>query len=805
MFSIRPNSNPAPLCIATHCVFFYTCFYPRFPCTGGKGELTLTDLIAGLGDSKAKLGAARKTLERLEKKAAPVAAPLPGPIRERQTRKAGYDAAKEDVEKWMPIVKANREAPTVHFKADTSAVPKTVTTASLVAKHTPETAMEAEVAALLASAGAQSAAAVAEAEEALTLKSLSVAEARERREKLAKMRALLFYHEVKAKRLKKIKSKEYRRRLKKAEKRKAGAAEGDGGFEGLMDEDALRQELEDAEFERAKERLTLKHKNTSRFIRRAIKRGATQVDEGTKEAVAEQLRLGQELRQRVHRIKGAGRSGDSDTDASDTEGSTSGSDSEDAGAGMSSKTRAAALELLEGGSAGADGDVPSKGLFALPFMQRAMDRRRLQAQEEARALLEEGNGTVEHDGATGKSGSGRRAFGGGSEAQRQAERVRRLEAAALASDSEADSDEREDAEAKAERLGRKLRGEDADQLAGDRDADSGANGTVLARAAQHNAVAARDQLFNANGTLRERPSKAHVQGSVVVSVGPAPAKRRQAGNGSGGDGSQPEFDRAKEFAGPRPGYVFKKGSQGVGYYLDAKAPSKQANQTTGKKKPQASKAAAAQRKGDVGSDDEGNMRPAGEAAVAPQGGLSQEDLIRQAFAGDDVAADFAAEKAAEVESELPSEDVPGVMPGWGTWASQQLEPRWAIEAKAKAAAKRAAAAASRKDAGLQYVVVSEKWDKRNAKYRTPTVPFPFDSKDTYERTMRQPLGRDFNTDEAFRNLTRPAVIKDAGVIIQPVRFSKAVAEHSGKAGSGSKRAAVQTVAGGMPKRAKQKS
>lgn len=47
------------------------------------------DLIAGLGDSKAKLGAARKALERLEKKSAPVAAPLPGPIQQRQERKAG--------------------------------------------------------------------------------------------------------------------------------------------------------------------------------------------------------------------------------------------------------------------------------------------------------------------------------------------------------------------------------------------------------------------------------------------------------------------------------------------------------------------------------------------------------------------------------------------------------------------------------------------------------------------------------------------------------------------------------------------
>lgn len=44
------------------------------------------------------------------------------------------------------------------------------TTAALVAQHRPETEMEAEVAALLEAAGAHSAKAVAEAEEALMMK-----------------------------------------------------------------------------------------------------------------------------------------------------------------------------------------------------------------------------------------------------------------------------------------------------------------------------------------------------------------------------------------------------------------------------------------------------------------------------------------------------------------------------------------------------------------------------------------------------------------------------------------------------------
>ena len=79
------------------------------------------------------------------------------------------------------------------------------------------------------------------------LQALSFEEAQARRDRLAKMRALLFYHELKARRVKAIKSKEYHRRLNRAAKRKAAKA-GEAGD----DNEALRAAAEDAEFERVK-------------------------------------------------------------------------------------------------------------------------------------------------------------------------------------------------------------------------------------------------------------------------------------------------------------------------------------------------------------------------------------------------------------------------------------------------------------------------------------------------------------------------------------------------------------------------
>lgn len=77
--------------------------------------------------------------------------------------------------------------------------------------------------------------------------------------------------------------------------------------------------VEEAEFQRAKERITLKHKNTSRWARRALKRGINLADEGTKDALYEQMRLGRELREKATTMRDdAASSGDSDARCADS-------------------------------------------------------------------------------------------------------------------------------------------------------------------------------------------------------------------------------------------------------------------------------------------------------------------------------------------------------------------------------------------------------------------------------------------------------------------------------------------------------
>lgn len=780
----------------------------------GEGELTLEDLISNLGDGRAKLGSAKKTLEKLTRKSVPVDAPLPGPVKARQERRAGYETAKKDIEKWMPFVKANREAPTLHFKSDQSAVPKSTTTASIAAKHQPETPMEAEVAALLQAAGADTASAVTEAEEALSMKLLSVEEAKERRERLAKMRALLFYHEAKAKRMKKIKSKEYRRRLKKAARAKAAAAaeaitNEDGMI--LLDEDAIRKEREQAEFERAQERLTLKHKNTSRFIRRALQRGQHDMDDGTREAIAEQLRIGQELRSRINRLgHRTGRNEESDTDASD---SASDDASIDGNESVPSKATEAALEILQGADPLDEKLSSKKGLFSLPFMQRAMERRKAAAEEEARNVLKttaeaySGISTAKLTNPNSKS-NGRIDF----QQLDAVNDVKSLDHRENSEHSDLESDTDEDAEAKLQRLGKKLgtmKDEPKDEVLGLGTETVVSDNSTLEKIRLQGS-SARDALFESNQTISLSVKQQKNLRASDISVGPKRQSTKPAGTctlkssneSDNTDANAIEYIASESFAGQKSGYVFKKGANGTGYYLDSLQTKK------GNKMPKATKArkgnARMETKVSKDSDVPNLLISQNHNKKLTANGPSQEELVRRAFAGDDVAATFAAEKQAEVEAELPSSDVPGELPGWGTWASQKREPQWVQAARAKAEAKRKKAAAARRDADLQAVIISEKWDKKNAKYRTPSVPFPFDSKDTYERAMRQPLGKDFNTDAAFRSLTRPSVVKDAGVIIEPIRYSEKMSEYASKIEKGSRRSAVTVVAGGMPMRAKKR-
>ncbi|GMH32317.1 hypothetical protein BSKO_00151 [Bryopsis sp. KO-2023] len=731
---------------------------------GGGKDLTVGDLMASLGKHRESLGASRWGLERLTE-SAPVAVPMPRVIRERQERKAGYQNAKEDLTKWKDIVTANRRAPTLEFAAPTLNLGSDKL-GSLCDDFEPTNDMEKEVSELLHKAGAVASEDIEKSEDVLAMRSISANQLKAKREQLRKMRSLLFFHEMKAKKVAAIKSKEYHRRLQRSIRKKSVK------FSDLPDDEAARKLAEDMEYKRAEERMTQRHSTKTRWAKRIMRRGLNIQDEDTKEAVLEQLRQGQELKKKIERMDAKDGTG-SDTDASE---SLAEEDSEDEGQPQSFKrTRKAALDVLEGKVV--DGHTANKGLFALPFMKKAMERRKLESMAQAEEMM------AEIDGTEGKQESksevtGRLSFSGKKtkmvpqvDSESEDELVLDPEAteayAAPAAKIKKASDDGDDgkftalnpAQAKSALavVGKDGESEEEDE----ENKFSGMNGT-------QGSVASRNYLFeggiDATNTVAMKSSRKTAKKKMDAKVSPA-------------DGAT-----IRESMSARENEIKEKKKSGTGQYV--------------MKPPQQQKEASDEELEEISDDEVGQDEPSANGGnvtskVTPKQSddflmkhegskskQSQEDLIEMAFAGDDVGVDFAAEKAKEVEKDLGPELEVNVLPGWGTWKSQQREPKWMAEARAKDKEEREQALAARKDSKMEHVIINEKIPAASAKYMLEDLPRPFKEHGAYEMSMRHPIGKDFNPDDAFQDFTRPSVITRAGVMIDPLRYTDSLKEQA---------------------------
>jgi U3 small nucleolar RNA-associated protein 14 len=125
------------------------------------------------------------------------------------------------------------------------------------------------------------------------MKKVSIDEVRQRQSQLRAMRELMFRQDQKAKRIAKIKSKAYRKIHKRERERELERRMAEDGEDG---EDAREQKLK-AETARARERMTLRHKNTGDWAKKMLSRG--QHDLGTRQAISEQIRRGDELQRKI--------------------------------------------------------------------------------------------------------------------------------------------------------------------------------------------------------------------------------------------------------------------------------------------------------------------------------------------------------------------------------------------------------------------------------------------------------------------------------------------------------------------------
>jgi U3 small nucleolar RNA-associated protein 14 len=166
------------------------------------------------------------------------------------------------------------------------------TSASLAGTFEPSTSLEKTIDSLLRESGLRSEKEIASFED-LALKKVSIDEVRHRQAQLRAMRELMFRQDLKAKRIAKIKSKTYRRIHKKEREREMAKQAAEEDSDG---EEAMERKMK-VETARAKERMTLRHKNTGDWATKMLNRG--QHDLETRRAISEQIRRGDELRRKV--------------------------------------------------------------------------------------------------------------------------------------------------------------------------------------------------------------------------------------------------------------------------------------------------------------------------------------------------------------------------------------------------------------------------------------------------------------------------------------------------------------------------
>jgi U3 small nucleolar RNA-associated protein 14 len=727
----------------------------QFNLKNASKTLELADLLGSLKDGKS-LGGLKQRVDKMESQKLTMSKPLSTRETNELTRKLAYSKSKADVSKWTATIKANREADHLSFPLNGETTRNSLnnrTSNELADKTAPTTDLEKTVASILEGSmlstereGNQ----LTEAEE-LGLKGMSHQERRQRVRELQKLRALESYYSSKQRRIKKIKSKSYRRiqkRARAAEAEKLSVEQVRDMDPELAQERALKEEKA-----RILNRASLRHKNTSKWAKQML--GRNQLDTTTRKAIAEQLQIDTNLRKKVTMES------DSENEGGDDDGDGSGSDYED---GDDGALRTDVDELRDSLA----NPPEAKGVMALKFMRRAMDKKRIAAVEELADFEAEVLGEGEGEAGEAATETGRRVFGGsGRKPKAKSAPVPMFSTEPTWDSSDVPAEFRA---AIATRAAAKTDGFitiAAKNMGG----GGSSSGTV-------------QQPGNAKSTVR---NKAVGVDADVELAATAAADHDVEGSWSTGAEENPWLSAEKNLAGLTPQEAMTKFSKKADKRRQKLQRASRTSITAGDVTVDLAKATEvsvggsasaapemrSRKRGNADLGDDGNVDGA-EAGTAfnmnANGSSEQQQLIARAFAGDQVLEeDFEKEKAQLVDKETAKdEDV--TLPGWGSWAGKGVKDT----KPQRRVIKKAAPQAERKDGALKHVIITERLQRKAERKKVQGVPFPYTSKQQFERSIRQPIGKEWNSSSTVQRLVKPKVTTNAGTIIEPMRLTTSV-------------------------------
>ncbi|GAA5828727.1 hypothetical protein JCM11251_005854 [Rhodosporidiobolus azoricus] len=779
-----------------------------------EGKVNLDDLLSSFSDSKnPRLASLRKSLKPLSgsssssadkltttnshlKSSGALAAPLPGRLQDKIDREAAYEKTKEETDKWNETVRrmkgesglgvegARHERLTLPLMGGAGDVRRDPNAAEWSAKFQATNELEASIQNLLA-AGQMSQSDLQKREQQ-ELAKLDPVELAARQAELRRQRDLMYRAERKAKRVAKIKSKAYRRIHRKA-KEKNGENGPQLSLEDLAELDAIdggnrvEEERSRLEIMRAKERATLKHSSKGGRWAQKID-GLEGLEEERNASIRDMVARREELRRKI-----AGVGSDEEVDEFASSGSDEGMGGSDDDEGDFDSVRRKAfdeLASLDAKEAAAKANDPKlKGVMNMKFMRDAMARADREVQKDADELrdrlarmdeMAEGgeSGDEEEGGPTAMSEQvqgnlGRMVFGPSGGAQSAAPQpdtsasapksatTTKLSSVSIASPLVAS------ATASSSRPTPRSRPSLRDPSAS-ADADTSNPWLTLADDEPSSSTP------SGGAKLSRKLNKASF-GKDSASAADKSANRAARARGKQADAREADREDAKVEIDVSGEAALSSAAAAAGG-KKAKGKAKALPVQVGGAmvaRPDEGLSGAGRANDEEEDESEGEMD---EEEIDAQRGrgpaaFKQRELVKEAFANDDVVADFAEAKRKEIERDAPREE-DNTLPGWGAWggkgAKKQKNPRKFVTKIAGVDVDK------RKDAGLNHVIISEKKDRKAAKYMLKDLPFPYTSAAQHEHKLRTPMGPEWSTSTILRDQTMPSVLVKPGVSIRPV-------------------------------------
>lgn len=638
-------------------------------------------------------------------------APLPKRQQDKIDRAAANEKANETLERWTDTIKSNRRAENLMFPLQhQSAASNSLGENRLQPTTTsaPANDLESTIQSILQQSGLSNGKDDEEQFqkwEELQTNKLPIEEVMKRRAQLRMERELLFREEIRAKRIKKIKSKAYRRVHRKEREKLLERERDQLKADGV---DLSEEEREYNDRRRAEERMGAKHRE-SKWAKGIKATGRAAWDKDALDGVTEMARRNEELRRRIEGKTVRDEDEDGSDLPSDDDDSDEESDAEDADD--------AALQQSLGKLKRNPFVVDNSKLGSMAFMQKAEAARRAQNDEDIERMRRElaGEDSVSEEERENATKVGRRKYGPGKEIALPMQMNRNEFEEQPGSDEDEDENKAMDVD----------------------DDQPSTNGLSNASRKAEKRKAQQKQVT--------KPAKAEAETSNPFLTKAKKDKKDKSSSGI----VAPVNENSAATSKSKPEVKAKSQEPIVDSFLQQRVAVDDDGWATVL----------------GGQDDSENDSNLEDEGIDLDIVLRNQALTAKGFAGDNVAADFEAEKRAAI-AEDESTETTTTLPGWGAWTGEGMTAAQKARNKGftTVTKKQGIDAAKRKDKKLDKVIINEKRQKPTTKYMANQLPFPFESREQYERSLRVPKGKEWTTKKTFQDATRPRVIVKQGVI-----------------------------------------